>query len=371
MSRINRNDLCPCGSGKKYKKCHGSIKPISELFKDPHVECICGSGLHPYDCCGAYLASIQRIKPSINESQYIIKNNSYSEKYAGKVYFAILSTLKPEWNIFRNFYLYGLEINGRFFRPKTLDNVVEIKSDTYTFWNIKCNLDYSTGAFLSFKSSSNLTKDELQIAECNISISEPIYKIEVPNIRITKDHYLRLFHHTSKDGERGITSSKEIWPSPYNLQGSTRKLKNIHFAYFTDLPELKYESDLFNVAMREKGRAVFRTDDESQYEYVEIYEQPSYKRERRLTCYINIKMLVPVSAIYHQQGGSQYIEFFHPHIFRIGVKPDKRIPIEPYEDGWRIRSNAITPQKVNVFPIANGNQLLELSNIYQDKYVEK
>lgn len=22
-SKINRNDVCPCGSGKKYKKCHG------------------------------------------------------------------------------------------------------------------------------------------------------------------------------------------------------------------------------------------------------------------------------------------------------------------------------------------------------------
>jgi uncharacterized protein YecA (UPF0149 family) len=22
-SKVNRNDVCPCGSGKKYKKCHG------------------------------------------------------------------------------------------------------------------------------------------------------------------------------------------------------------------------------------------------------------------------------------------------------------------------------------------------------------
>lgn len=28
-----RNDLCPCGSGKKYKKCCGAIKP-----KKPEVE---------------------------------------------------------------------------------------------------------------------------------------------------------------------------------------------------------------------------------------------------------------------------------------------------------------------------------------------
>ena len=24
VERLGRNDLCPCGSGKKYKKCHGA-----------------------------------------------------------------------------------------------------------------------------------------------------------------------------------------------------------------------------------------------------------------------------------------------------------------------------------------------------------
>ncbi|WP_371876254.1 SEC-C metal-binding domain-containing protein [Dictyobacter vulcani] len=24
LPRVGRNDLCPCGSGKKYKKCHGA-----------------------------------------------------------------------------------------------------------------------------------------------------------------------------------------------------------------------------------------------------------------------------------------------------------------------------------------------------------
>jgi len=23
--KIGRNDICPCGSGKKYKSCHGSL----------------------------------------------------------------------------------------------------------------------------------------------------------------------------------------------------------------------------------------------------------------------------------------------------------------------------------------------------------
>jgi SEC-C motif len=370
VSKIKRNCLCPCGSGKKYKKCHGSIKPVPELSRDPQVACICGSDLHPYDCCGSYLASSQRLSPSIKNSQFFVKNNRYSKEYRGKIYFCILSTETKYWKIFRSFYVYGLEINGRFFRPKTLDFVLEMQSDNYTIWQIKCNLDYYTGAIINLKSSNKLPRDEIQIEECNISISEPIYKIEVPNIRIIENRYLRLFHHTSIKGNSGIISSKEFWPSPYDLQGSKRQLKRVNFGYFTDIPELKYESDLFNVAMREKGRAVFRTDDESQFEYVDIYAQPSYKRERRLIFYIDIKMLVPVPAIYHEQDGNQFIEFFHPHIFRIAVKPDTNLPIEQYEDGWKLNST-ISLHKVNQFPIANGNNLFELGYIYLDKYIEQ
>ena len=29
MNKINRNDPCPCGSGKKYKKCCGAEKPLA------------------------------------------------------------------------------------------------------------------------------------------------------------------------------------------------------------------------------------------------------------------------------------------------------------------------------------------------------
>lgn len=30
---VGRNDPCPCGSGQKYKKCHGSIKSDAEVLK--------------------------------------------------------------------------------------------------------------------------------------------------------------------------------------------------------------------------------------------------------------------------------------------------------------------------------------------------
>jgi preprotein translocase subunit SecA len=35
--RVGRNDPCPCGSGKKYKKCHGSQEGAGPAAKQaPH-----------------------------------------------------------------------------------------------------------------------------------------------------------------------------------------------------------------------------------------------------------------------------------------------------------------------------------------------
>jgi hypothetical protein len=35
MRKIGRNELCPCGSGKKYKKCHGvlAIPPVAQTLR--------------------------------------------------------------------------------------------------------------------------------------------------------------------------------------------------------------------------------------------------------------------------------------------------------------------------------------------------
>ncbi|MDO9372421.1 MAG: SEC-C metal-binding domain-containing protein, partial [Gammaproteobacteria bacterium] len=34
MSTPGRNDPCPCGSGLKYKKCHGAVVPMTALVSD-------------------------------------------------------------------------------------------------------------------------------------------------------------------------------------------------------------------------------------------------------------------------------------------------------------------------------------------------
>jgi SEC-C motif len=37
MEKVGRNDPCPCGSGKKFKKCCESKAPHSHLLKNTQV----------------------------------------------------------------------------------------------------------------------------------------------------------------------------------------------------------------------------------------------------------------------------------------------------------------------------------------------
>src|SRR6202022_1185506 len=36
-AKVGRNDPCPCGSGKKYKKCHGRLEQTSQTSLPPDV----------------------------------------------------------------------------------------------------------------------------------------------------------------------------------------------------------------------------------------------------------------------------------------------------------------------------------------------
>ena len=54
--KIGRNEPCPCGSGRKYKQCHGALQP-EELDAFPNVgrndPCPCGSGQKYKHCHGS------------------------------------------------------------------------------------------------------------------------------------------------------------------------------------------------------------------------------------------------------------------------------------------------------------------------------
>jgi preprotein translocase subunit SecA len=56
VRKIGRNEACPCGSGRKYKQCHGALQP-EEMDAFPNVgrndPCPCGSGQKYKHCHGS------------------------------------------------------------------------------------------------------------------------------------------------------------------------------------------------------------------------------------------------------------------------------------------------------------------------------
>ena len=49
---ISRNAPCPCGSGEKYKHCHGKVLPVSGQKVGRNDACPCGSGKKYKHCHG-------------------------------------------------------------------------------------------------------------------------------------------------------------------------------------------------------------------------------------------------------------------------------------------------------------------------------
>ena len=45
MAKTGRNDLCPCGSGKKYKKCHEASERGSSLARSRFLLIAVGGGV--------------------------------------------------------------------------------------------------------------------------------------------------------------------------------------------------------------------------------------------------------------------------------------------------------------------------------------
>jgi preprotein translocase subunit SecA len=49
--KVGRNEPCPCGSGKKYKQCHGNLALQGDIGRNE--PCPCGSGKKFKHCHGA------------------------------------------------------------------------------------------------------------------------------------------------------------------------------------------------------------------------------------------------------------------------------------------------------------------------------
>jgi len=75
-ARVGRNDPCPCGSGKKYKKCHGTAahftRPVNYLG-------LCGLAVPNGFTAGGLPTSLQIVGHAGDEAMALRIGHAYAE----------------------------------------------------------------------------------------------------------------------------------------------------------------------------------------------------------------------------------------------------------------------------------------------------
>ena len=211
--------------------------------------------------------------------------------------------------------------------------------------NIHCvvHVDISCGYTIKIEFHANDFVRDLadgsQLFRCEISGVQDLYEFATGDAEWNSDGvpYLRLFHHTTKETCPKILDSGVFRTGPYNIQGTTKRLKNVAYGYFTPLNEIRFSEDLKMIAMDIEGEIVLMRDGfakpfllppDYQEKYKEhilvlsVYECSVAKREANLDVWIDASVLAPQHLYRHRGNGHDYYEYPHLYIQRVGTLPD-------------------------------------------------
>jgi len=154
--------------------------------------------------------------------------------------------------------------------------------------------------------------------------------------------YLRLFHHTTAKAKRQILDAGHFRSGSYSIQGTTKTLTNVSYAYFTPLDTIRYDSDLKKIAMAQGGKLHLLRDGFERPKLLppnflaiykeDILELPVYpcnpsKREATLAVSIDASILAP-QHIYRHEGRIGFYEMPHCFIHRVGTEPGRTVAFD-------------------------------------------
>ncbi len=152
--------------------------------------------------------------------------------------------------------------------------------------------------------------------------------------------YLRLFHHTTRDARAKIAASGHFRTGPYNIQGTTKRLQNVAYAYFTPLDKITTDGDLRRIAMAPGGVIQLIRDGftlpkvlmpgwEETYKnnilQLPVYPCDPSKREVSIDAWIDSTTLAPQHIYRHDDGTSVFYELPHSFIQRVGTVPNGNV----------------------------------------------
>jgi hypothetical protein len=154
--------------------------------------------------------------------------------------------------------------------------------------------------------------------------------------------YLKLFHQTTIAARAAIEAGKNFRTGPCNIQGTTKRLTNIAYAYFTPLDAVKFDSDLHCIAMASDGKIYLRRDGapipkllppdwaslfKDDVLVLDVYPGDLKKREESIGIWIDSACLAPQHINAHFERIAYY-EIALPFVHRIGTDPKGIVPFD-------------------------------------------
>lgn len=183
------------------------------------------------------------------------------------------------------------------------------------------------------------------------------------------DFALRLFHVTNAKAAEAIRTSGEIWSSAWNLQG-TRRLKNVAYAYFTSLPDIRGSEDLQRIAMASDGKIAFQTTSQRAREQLlilEVYRESTSQRTESIPVTVASALLAPAHLLLHRTGPETYYEVVGPEIYRVGVRPGSSLR---YADG-RALADEPSLKRFTYIVMGDAGQVQGLAAPYDEEETEE
>ena len=170
--------------------------------------------------------------------------------------------------------------------------------------------------------------DHSQLYECHVKASADVTPFRSGRWRPRPDAGvdLRLYHHTTKANKKSIRESREIWGSPWNLQGNKRLL-NCSYAYFTSLQHISGRDDLKRIGMAHDGRLALRLDQTPDGfppdVVLPVYRESTDNRKDTVSLWVPAEHVAPSHVWKHTTDRVVY-EVTHPWIYRVGMAPEGR-----------------------------------------------
>jgi hypothetical protein len=189
--------------------------------------------------------------------------------------------------------------------------------------HIMIDISCETTVTIKFNKSNFLKKlnDNSELYECNILSSLDITGHYTGEGFFNENNvpFIKAYHHTSNDSANKIKDCGYLKNSKWNI-GGTKELRNVGYVYFTPLNELKYNSDLVQIAMSENGSILLSTNNGG-IRRINIYRRSIGDFQTTLEFWIDTQLISPSHLFKRRDSrGSIFYLVASPFIIRIGME---------------------------------------------------